>query len=142
MTMVFGDAAAIRDYLINLAGDPTKPAPVGNDWHAREAHSGRLSHQLSLNVANTAFIVASAVLWRADPDSIECRGHEGRRANVVWFKVGGKRYCAAFNHGTGMIELQDRTIGDPVLHAWDDHLLRDILPAFRSLRGQHRGLAY
>jgi len=61
-------------------------------------------------VGAVALALLGAVLWSKDDGSpLEVRTYAGQPANIVRFKIGGKRYLLAYNHRGGCIELRTNT---------------------------------
>jgi hypothetical protein len=52
--------------------------------------------------------IAAHVLSRNDGQLI-VRTYKGGLANMLFFWVNGQRYCLAYNHNTGEIEVRNRT---------------------------------
>jgi hypothetical protein len=85
------------------------------------------------NVAAAALAVAGGVMWRAEKDSLKCRTYNNHTANILWFRVGQREYAIAYNHGTGQIELSNRTTGRHIAGFDDATPSVDILAVFRTL---------
>lgn len=95
--------------------------------------AGRANHHAP-NVTDVALAVAGAVIWRADPSSIEVREYNGRMANMIWFTIGGNRYALVYNHQGQCIELRDRGQQGNVLNQFDNsHSAGQVRAVFDSL---------
>ena len=85
-------------------------------------------------VKGVALALLGGIIWRGDPGSIEIRQYAGSPANVLWVKIGGKRYAFAYNHATGEIEMRDRTQGGTALHSFSNQTpVADVEAVFRGL---------
>lgn len=94
---------------------------------------GRADHHAG-QVKGIALALLGAIIWRGEPGSVEIKQYAGGLANVLWMKIGGKRYAFAYNHETSKIELRDRTQSGPALHNFDDQTpVADVEATFRAL---------
>ena len=70
-------------------------------------------------VNEIALALAGAILWRKnDEEPIKVMVREGNTTNVLWFKVGSKRYAFSYNHDVGQIEMRENGIQGPTLHTF------------------------
>lgn len=67
------------------------------------------------NINEVVLAVAGGVIWRKDDEPLEVMTREGEMKNVLWFKVGGKRYALSYNHESGEIELRQSTTQGKVI---------------------------
>lgn len=66
-------------------------------------------------VGAVALALLGAVLWSKDDGTpLEVRTYAGQPANIVRFRINGKRYLLAYNHRAGSIELRSSTQSGPV----------------------------
>lgn len=79
---------------------------------------GRADHH-GENVNEVVLGLAGAVVWKATED-IEVREYDGHTANILWFKVGEKKYAFTFNHADETIELHERVHNGTVIAVFDN----------------------
>lgn len=73
------------------------------------------------NVNGVALAIAGGVIWRKDDEPLEVMVREGEMKNVLWFKVGGKRYALSYNHDAGEIELRQGTTQGSVIGSFSNN---------------------
>ena len=68
------------------------------------------------NVNEIALALVGAILWRKDDDAhIKVMAQNGETKNVLWVRIGQKRYAFSYNHRTGKIEMRTGSIqGKPI----------------------------
>lgn len=71
-------------------------------------------------VNEVALAVAGGVVWRKDDEPLEVMTRGGEMKNVLWFKVGGKRYTLSYNHDSGEIELRQGTTQGAVIASFSN----------------------
>jgi Integron cassette protein VCH_CASS1 chain len=77
--------------------------------HRAEHHAG--------NVGGAALALAGAIVWRKDDaEEIEVMEREGDLKNVLWVRIGGRRYAFSYNHKHRAIEMREGTTHGPVLY--------------------------
>lgn len=86
------------------------------------------------NVNEIVLALAGAILWRKEDDDIKVMAHGQDTKNVLWVRIGGKRYAFSYVHATGTIEMrQDSTHGN-VLHTFTNATaLSDVKRIFEGL---------
>jgi hypothetical protein len=80
---------------------------------------GRSAHHAQ-NVSGVALTLLGAILWRADDASLEAFGSSGPAGNVLWVKIGGKRYAFSYDHNSGEIMMKQGSTQGVVLHRFDN----------------------
>ena len=95
------------------------------------------SHLLREAVGSTACtsrIRAKINPQRGELGSIEIKQYAGGLANVLWVRIGGRRYAFAYNHNTGEIEIRDRTQSGPAVHSFSNNTpAAEVETVFRAL---------
>ena len=86
------------------------------------------------NVSEIALAIAGGVIWRKDDDPLEVMVREGEMKNVLWFRVGGKRYALSYNHDTCEIELRQGTTQGDVIASFSNAMSnREVRNIFSAL---------
>lgn len=57
-------------------------------------------------VDEVLFPLAGAIVWRKDEQPIEVFTRQGEMKNVMWVRIGGKRYAFSYNDKSGRIEMR------------------------------------
>lgn len=57
------------------------------------------------NVNEIALAILGGIIWKST-DEIQVKQYAGSPANILWMYVGENKYCFAFNHETGNIEVR------------------------------------
>jgi hypothetical protein len=65
-------------------------------------------------VEEIALAIAGALIWRTD-GPFEINEREGEMKNVLWVRIGGKKYALSYNHESMAIEIRDRTTHGGIL---------------------------
>lgn len=70
-------------------------------------------------VNEIALALAGAILWRKnDEEPIRVMVREGKTTNVLWVRIGSKRYAFSYNHDAGQIEMREGSTQGPTLHTF------------------------
>lgn len=69
----------------------------------------------ALNVNEVILALAGGIIWKST-GKIEVKQYSGTPANILWINVNNNRYCFAFNHDSGNIEIRKKSIKGSVLH--------------------------
>jgi hypothetical protein len=70
-------------------------------------------------VNEVALALAGAILWRKNDDEpIKVMVREGETTNVLWVRIGPKRYALSYNHTSRQIELREGGLQGPTLHTF------------------------
>jgi hypothetical protein len=87
------------------------------------------------SVNEIALALAGAILWRKNDDEpIKVMVREGHTTNVLWFKVGNKRYAFSYNHDAGQIELRENSLKGETLYTFTNNTpLSEVREIFESL---------
>jgi len=73
--------------------------------------------QQAQQVRAIALAILGAIIWRAEPGSLEIRFRQGNLYNLLcWDSVSGKKYLCAYNQDRGEIELHAAGIQGSPLH--------------------------
>jgi hypothetical protein len=91
-------------------------------------HAGAVKH--------IALALAGAILWKkTDDEPIKVMvGRSGETRNVLWVRIGGKRYAFSYNHDAGTIEMRDGSIHGQTLHSFTNTSpLSEIYSIFENL---------
>ena len=72
------------------------------------------------NVDQIALALIGAVVWRKDAADIEVMEHNGKLANVLWVRIGQRRYAMSYNHVAGTIEVREKSTHGSVLASFDN----------------------
>ena len=79
---------------------------------------GRADHHAGA-VNEIALALVGAILWRMDEEQpIKVMTREGETTNVLWVRVGGKRYAFSYNHDAGQIEMREGSTHGNTLHTF------------------------
>ena len=71
------------------------------------------------DVNEIALALAGAILWRKDDaEPIKVMVREGETTNVIWVRIGAKRYALSYNHAARCIELREGGLQGPTLHTF------------------------
>lgn len=94
----------------------------------------RADHHAS-NVSGAALALVGAIVWRKDDtDEIEVMESQGDLKNVLWVKIGGKRYAFSYEHGSQSIEMREGSTQGNVLHRFTNATpMKDVEDIFRGL---------
>ncbi len=69
-------------------------------------------------VNEIALALTGAILWRKnDEEPIKVMVREGKTTNVLWVRIGNKRYAFSYNH-EGRIEMREGGIQGATLHTF------------------------
>jgi hypothetical protein len=61
--------------------------------------------------------LTGAILWRKnDEEPIKVMVREGKTTNVLWVRIGNRRYAFSYNHDERQIEMREGGIQGPTLH--------------------------
>ncbi len=86
------------------------------------------------NINEIALAVAGAIVWRKDGEPIKVMSREGNITNVLWVKIGGKRYAFSYNHQTGAIDIREGSTQGRVINAFTNATpLADLRRIFENL---------
>jgi len=92
------------------------------------------AHHHANNVDEIAPAVAGSIVWRKDSDPIEVMAHGTDMKNVLWVKIGGKRYAFTYDHTTQAIQIKDgSTQGNLVGSVSNATTLADLKKIFLAL---------
>ncbi|MFA5982380.1 MAG: hypothetical protein WC782_00010 [Methylococcaceae bacterium] len=86
-------------------------------------------------VNEIALALAGAILWRKnDEEPIKVMVRDGKTTNVLWVRVGIKRYAFSYNHDAGQIEMREGGIQGPILHTFTNETpLSSVRTIFEAL---------
>jgi hypothetical protein len=85
------------------------------------------------NVDEVALAIAGALVWRKQGD-IRVMARSGDMKNVLWVRIGGRRYALSYNHAAGTIEVRDGSTQGTVLACFSNATpLADVKRFFESL---------
>ena len=80
----------------------------------------RADHHAS-NVRDIVLALVGAITWRKDDEEpIQVMGHNGKMNNVLWVRIGGRRYAFSYNHLSGEIEMRQGSTQGPTLHTFSN----------------------
>ncbi len=87
------------------------------------------------NVGGAALALAGAIVWRKDDaEEIEVMERQGDLKNVLWVKIGGRRYAFSYDHEVRAIEMREDSTHGPVLHKFTNSTpTHDVETIFRAL---------
>jgi hypothetical protein len=86
------------------------------------------------NVDEIALAIAGAVIWRMDDEPLEAFAREGQTKNVLWARIGGRRFAFSYNHEEQTIEVREGTTHGRVLRSFsNDDSAGDVTDFFRGL---------
>jgi hypothetical protein len=87
------------------------------------------------NVNEIALALTGAILWRKNDDEpIKVMMREGETTNVLWVRIGQKRYAFSYNHEMRRIELREGGLQGPTLHTFTNTTpLGDVRAIFEEL---------
>lgn len=71
------------------------------------------------NVNEIALAIMGGIIWKSTGD-IQVKEYSGTPANILWMWVGEERYCFAFNHETGNIEVREGSIKGPAIQEFNN----------------------
>lgn len=70
-------------------------------------------------VNEIAIALTGAILWRKnDEEPIKVMVREGKTTNVLWVRIGSKRYTFSYNHDAGQIEMREGGTQGATLHTF------------------------
>ncbi|CAN90615.1 hypothetical protein predicted by Glimmer/Critica [Sorangium cellulosum So ce56] len=78
---------------------------------------GRADHHAG-GVNEIALALAGAIIWKKDDEPIKVMVQDGDTKNVLWARLGGKRYAFSYNHKAGTIEMREGSTRGAVLHSF------------------------
>jgi hypothetical protein len=91
-------------------------------------HAGAVKH--------IALALAGAIVWKkaGDKPIKVAVGRDGATRNVLWVRMGGKRYAFSYNIDSGTIEMREGSTGGSTLHSFTNTTpLSDIYAIFEGL---------
>jgi hypothetical protein len=90
-------------------------------------HAGQVKH--------VALALAGAILWRKNDDEpIKVMVREGHTTNVLWVRIGTKRYALSYNHELGQIEMREGGTQGPTVQVFTNQTsLASVYTFFESL---------
>ena len=86
-------------------------------------------------VSESALALTGAILWRKnDEEPIKVMVREGETTNVLWVRIGMKRYAFSYNHAMRHIELREGGLQGPTLHTFTNNTaLSEVRAVFQKL---------
>ncbi|NQE47512.1 hypothetical protein [Herbaspirillum rubrisubalbicans] len=86
-------------------------------------------------VNEIALALAGAILWRKNDDEpIKVMVRDGQTTNVLWVRIGEKRYAFSYNHDAAQIEMREGSTHGQTLHTFTNATsLASIRTIFQSL---------
>jgi hypothetical protein len=92
----------------------------------------RASHHAG-NVEGIALAVAGAIVWRKN-GPIRVLERENKMGNVLWVKIGGRRYAFSYDHTTDAIEVREANVQGKVLKSFSNaNPVADVKRFFETL---------
>ena len=87
------------------------------------------------NVNEIALALVGAILWRKNDDEpIKVMVREGETTNVLWVRIGQKRYAFSYNHTERCIELREGGLQGATLYIFSNGTpLSDVRKIFETL---------
>ena len=86
-------------------------------------------------VKEVALALTGAILWRKEDDEpIKVMAQGGETKNVLWVRIGGRRYAFSYNHAAATIEMREDSTQGPTLHSFSNATpLADVYRIFEAL---------
>lgn len=85
------------------------------------------------NVNEIALAIAGGIIWKTTND-IKVMSRDGEMKNVLWMQAGNRKFCFAYNHDKGDIEIREESIQGVVIESFNNNTpLSDIKIFFESL---------
>jgi hypothetical protein len=98
-----------------------------------EGVMARVEHHAG-NVGAIALALLGAIIWRAEPGSLQIRPYGGGMGNVLSFRIGPRAFAFRYEHSTQEIELRENNIAGPVLRTFSNLTpVTDVQDTFRNL---------
>ncbi len=94
---------------------------------------GRADHHAP-GVNEIVLALVGGIVWRKDAKPIDVHTKDGEMKNVMWVRIGGKKYAFSYNHEAGEIEIRKRTIQGKVIHSFsNDTPVSEVKEVFEKL---------
>lgn len=98
-----------------------------------EGVMNRVAHHAG-NVGAIALALLGAVIWRAEPGSLQIRPYAGGLGNVLLATINGRPFAFRYEHVTQQIEMRENNIAGPIFRAFSNATpITDVEEIFRAL---------